>query len=76
MQSQEESLLAAQMAHSHLHGDDVGHDDVGRTDSKRGLRGAMAPKIANSLVSVPSHFLRECTYLLNFNNTHAEDYLI
>lgn len=48
MQRQEESLLAAQMAHSHLHGDNVGHDDVGRTDSKRGLRGAMAPKRANS----------------------------
>ena len=46
MQCQEESLLALQMAHSHLEEQEGGgpqNADVGRTDSKRGVRGAMAP---------------------------------
>ena len=45
MQHQDESLLAAQMSHAHLSEDHQPQsDDVGRTDSKRGVRGAMAPK--------------------------------
>ena len=49
MQRQEESLLAAQMSHAHLTEDQKPqNDDVGRTDSMRGVRGAMAPKHASA----------------------------
>ena len=49
MQRQNESLLAAQMSHADLADDQKPQgDDVGRTDSVRGVRGAMAPKRASA----------------------------
>ena len=62
MQHQDESLLAAQMSHAHLSdGQEPQSDDVGRTDSKRGVRGAMAPKhssaskLAGERTRLPGH---------------------
>ena len=45
MQRQDESLLANMMTHAHLSENEGPQNaDVGRTDSKRGLRGAMKPQ--------------------------------
>ncbi len=59
MQRQDESLLANMMAHAHLNENDGPHNaDVGRTDSKRGLRGAMKPQHPS-----PSSLAGECSTL-------------
>ncbi len=53
MQRQDECLLAAQMSHVDLAEDQqLAGDDVGRTDSVRGVRGAMAPKHASAATLV------------------------